>query len=551
MSKLENKYKCDIMVIFNYKKDEGLGYMNQKIRTINDNMDNEQIVKVDRKYQREEERVGLLNRTLVIGCILYYSIFIILSLVRLVDSTNIEKEYLLIAICTGNIIFAWVLYVRNRLSLRFHNILMYLYILVYIINFMILENESMRYTLIAGLVINILYYDIKHMRNFILISILLTVIQLVRKLLLFSKHNSLINWMQNPEGRILFESEAIQFIIMISFIYVVFRVSQRGVLFNGDIIGSIEDGKQEQKIILNEVLDIASNIQKSTVESTNMMNKVETSANEINQAVENISSHFGQVAVNVEEQTRMTKSIQSAIQSTSDYSKHIVIVSENSSIAATDSLSLVKELKLKSDTILETNTKVNSSLDTLAKKVEQVKVIADMIVGISNQTNLLALNASIESARAGEAGKGFAVVAHEIGNLSEQTKQAIQNIIHLSDELNETASSSIEVIKDTLNENSAQGKLISLTYKKIEGINEDIIKLTLDSGEINTMIEELSRTNELIVDSINQISAATQEVSSSSEETVAISESNRNHAYIVKEHLDTIMTASKALDKYK
>ncbi len=46
-----------------------------------------------------------------------------------------------------------------------------------------------------------------------------------------------------------------------------------------------------------------------------------------------------------------------------------------------------------------------------ARKVDQIKALADKISGISEQTSLLSLNASIEAARAGEQGKGFAVVA--------------------------------------------------------------------------------------------------------------------------------------------
>ena len=49
-----------------------------------------------------------------------------------------------------------------------------------------------------------------------------------------------------------------------------------------------------------------------------------------------------------------------------------------------------------------------------AKVVDKIKVLADVILGITEQTNLLALNAAIEAARAGEAGKGFSVVAEEI-----------------------------------------------------------------------------------------------------------------------------------------
>ncbi|MCF0131108.1 MAG: methyl-accepting chemotaxis protein, partial [Pseudobutyrivibrio sp.] len=78
--------------------------------------------------------------------------------------------------------------------------------------------------------------------------------------------------------------------------------------------------------------------------------------------------------------------------------------------------------------------KVNEILGVLQQaieeshSVEQIATLTEDILNIASQTNLLALNASIEAARAGEAGKGFAVVATEIGQLSNASQDAANDI---------------------------------------------------------------------------------------------------------------------------
>lgn len=66
------------------------------------------------------------------------------------------------------------------------------------------------------------------------------------------------------------------------------------------------------------------------------------------------------------------------------------------------------------------------SMEQIHDAVDEISKISRMVEKISLQTNLLSFNASIEASRAGEAGKGFAVVAQEIGQLSTQTADALQ-----------------------------------------------------------------------------------------------------------------------------
>jgi methyl-accepting chemotaxis protein len=67
----------------------------------------------------------------------------------------------------------------------------------------------------------------------------------------------------------------------------------------------------------------------------------------------------------------------------------------------------------------------------LARRVNEIEGILELINDIADQTNLLALNAAIEAARAGDAGRGFAVVADEVRRLAERSKAAAGQIATL------------------------------------------------------------------------------------------------------------------------
>ena len=148
------------------------------------------------------------------------------------------------------------------------------------------------------------------------------------------------------------------------------------------------------------------------------------------------------------------------------------------------------------------------SMSQIHESVKEISSISLMIDNISRQTNLLSLNASVEAARAGEAGRGFAVVAEEIGQLSNQTAEAL----HKTGDLISHASQTIDAGLETAGQTAKTFQEIAgltLQYRDISSRLADTVKEQTDAvasanGRLATLQDIAGRNDEMSAASLAQ-----------------------------------------------
>ncbi|MED0703797.1 methyl-accepting chemotaxis protein, partial [Aeribacillus composti] len=320
---------------------------------------------------------------------------------------------------------------------------------------------------------------------------------------------------------------------------------------NKDEIGKLANSFTKMTDNIRQILlDLDGSVKElqQSAQTLNVVSEEATaSSEEISVAIEEIAKGSGEQANSTEIINGQIKQLEDCIQQVNNDVKNVENLSYESQNASYNGLEKLNELQIKSNEADKESEMVQSVLQNLVDRVEKISDIVSTISKISDQTNLLALNASIEAARAGESGKGFAVVAEEVRNLAEQSAKATENIKNMIEGIQIETKNAYDAMSRSKKIHEEQNKAVQVTgnaFHEIAIKMEDLlnaIKSTLNA--INRMNEQ----KETVVESIENISAVTQQLAASAEEVSATTNEQVKAFSMVAEKAESLSEESNRL----
>lgn len=274
----------------------------------------------------------------------------------------------------------------------------------------------------------------------------------------------------------------------------------------GTIAKALTGLRKEISEVIFELAEVSSAVQSSST-------KIQDLSQQITKQSTSNSADTRELESNMQITAESTEQIEENINCIKVKTSDIEHQSTNGSDLAQTVIKRADNLKNSSDISIEKTRSIYKEIREQttvalaeAKAVDKIQALTNSIRAISTQTSMLSLNAAIEAARAGDQGRGFAVVASEIGDLANQSTEAVNSINTIVTEVSKSVKNMTESINRMIS--FIDGNVIP-SFSELSDVGIQYAADAKSFGEsmdiISSLAKELSVSIDEIVYSIDGI----------------------------------------------
>lgn len=238
------------------------------------------------------------------------------------------------------------------------------------------------------------------------------------------------------------------------------------------------------KSISSGILETSNNLAAISKELQATANEQNTSVTEINTTVHEMNSR---------------------IQSIKEKVEAVASSCETMDIQMFSSLGEVKENMEQIGRIGESNRKIMTCVEGLARQANSIDEVMNLIEDIASQTRIIAFNAELEAVGAGKAGKNFHIVSSEIKRLADSVVDSTKEIQRHIKDLKDASATLASSARNTTQLIETETEMSQELEKHLQGIKTAAEKNSGRAGEIRANIETQSASFEEIASKLSQI----------------------------------------------
>lgn len=322
------------------------------------------------------------------------------------------------------------------------------------------------------------------------------------------------------------------------------RKDELGILTRG-----INSMIQNMRGLIEQTINVSEKVTNSAGTVSATSSQVSAVSQEISRAIQDISQGASAQAADAEHGVEKISVLAENINYVTDNVKSIDLLTHDTMNMTQNGITSVEDLDIKASRTASISREIVGDIKELDVQSKSIGKIVKVISSIADQTNLLALNAAIEAARAGDAGKGFAVVADEVRKLAEQSMDSAHEIANIIKSTQDQTAKTVEKASMTESILTSQNEAVLNTTSIFKTIKASMEKLSEQVEQIMSRVTEMEENKTHAINSIQNISAVSQETAASSEEVTASTEEQLSSIEELSRFADELQSASEELQK--
>jgi methyl-accepting chemotaxis protein len=286
-----------------------------------------------------------------------------------------------------------------------------------------------------------------------------------------------------------------------------------------EMMTELERTIAELSLFANDVAATSEEVTASAEEVRSASQQVSESIQEISAGADRQSENLQAASAEMDELSTTIEEIAASSQEVANHAERFAKEGQRGRKAAQKAIEGMEDIQTDSMAAVE-------EIEQLDDEMEQIDELLEFIRDVADQTNMLALNANIEASRSadGDEGEGFSVVAEEVKELSEEAKQAADDIEDRLTRIKGQTDRTVSAVRNASQQVEENTDAIQQAIQSLTTVAQNAESTYQGIREISTVTEKQATSTQEVVAIVEDIASIGAETSSEAETVAAAAE---------------------------